>query len=313
MAAFRGARNNKDAEANMDDRNQGMKKQHTMKCFLVLLLSLAVISTACAFSANKAPVSEAELRQAVAVEPLAGVTADEAEDVRQAAEATLEFWREQSGLRLKQLPHIVLAKDRPAYRSEVMARFNISELEAARKTRGTDALTGKSFIVVNISGVPTPRQRTFLIAHEMTHQYQRQIAGTAAGRSMWLMEGMAEAAGAQVVARRGYWRLEQYRENWQTGLSRTPDKPTLGELETAEDWSNALVRYGAAITYKTAGLAALQLTQRFGRPAVWEYFSGLGREEPPETAFQGAFGIAMQDFKTSYTASLSEYRPAAGE
>lgn len=295
------------------NRKQQQNQHFLLCCLTIAMLFFVLAATACAFSTNKAPVSEVELRQAVTVEPLAGVTSEKTEDVRQAAEATVEFWREQSGLRLKQLPHIVLAKDRPAYRNEVMDRFNISELEAARKTRGTDALTGKSIIVVNISGVPTPRQRTFLIAHEMTHQYQRQIAGTASGRSMWLMEGMAEAAGAQVVARRGYWRLEQYRENWQSGLSRTPDKPTLAELETVEDWSNALVRYGAAITYKTAGLAVLQLTQRFGQQAVWEYFSGLGRGEPPETAFQHAFGIARGDFIAEFTASLVAYQSAARE
>jgi len=54
------------------------------------------------------------------------------------------------------------------------------------------------------------------------------------------------------------------------------------------------------VTYKTAGLAVLTLTERFGQQKVLDYFSGLGRGESPESSFQKAFGISMADFIAEY-------------
>ena len=195
---------------------------------------------------------------------------------------------------------IVLTRDRKAYVAEIVNRFKIDELAAQRASRGTDALSGDRFVIVNISGIPTIRQKTFLIAHELTHHYQRQIAGANAGKVKWLLEGMAETVGAQVVARRGYWETVQYRNNWQVGLQAADNKPDLSDLETAAGWSAAIARYGSAITYKTAGLAVMTLTERFSQGKVLDYFAGLGRGETPDVSFRKAFGISLADFAAEY-------------
>jgi len=264
---------------------------------LALYLFIAIAVLGCAFPGNSAVTAD---NAAVSVERMAGITDDAVKEIQQAADAATGFFGDNAGLRLKESVTIVLTQDRKSYIREIISRFKISEPEAERVSLGTHALAGNRLIIVDMSGIPTVRQKTFLIAHELTHQFQRQLAGNQAGQVKWLLEGMAETTGAQVVARRGYFGIDQYRNNWRSGLEQTADKPDLSELKSADGWSASLSRYGSSVTYKTAGLAVLTLTERFGQQKVLDYFSGLGRGESPESSFQKAFGISMADFIAEY-------------
>ena len=167
----------------------------------------------------------------------------------------------------------------------------------------------RGLIILDVSGTPTTRQRTFLTAHELTHQYQRGLAKNQAGQVKWLLEGMAETVGAQVVDRQGYFRLNQYRDNWQGGLRATPRRPGLEELVTAQGWANSIDRYGSPATYKTAGLAVLLLADQRGLEKVCDYFIRLGKQESPEDAFFHAFGRSLTEYMTEYERQM--LRPAS--
>ncbi|HEY3425323.1 MAG TPA: hypothetical protein VGL27_11045 [Negativicutes bacterium] len=280
-----------------------MNRRYTLLiCCLVFCLSVTTALTACAFAANSTVDSSSH--ETFTIEQQAGVTDQSVNEIQQAADATKQFFADSMGLALEKPVTLVLTPDRPSYIAEVITRFKISELDAERAAKGTDALAGKDLIIINVSGIPTVRQKTFLIAHELTHKYQYQLAGPQASKVMWLLEGMAESIGAQVVARQGYWKLDQYYNNWQSGLRLTANKPTLGELETRDGWSLSISQYGSPYTYKTAGLAVLVLTERFGQQQVLDYFTRLGRGETPETAFQNAFGTTMSDFANDFTRSI---------
>ena len=276
-----------------------MNRQYRLGAFyLALCIVLATLVLGCGFSpGGHAPAAD---KATVTVELTEGVGGEAAAEIKQAADATAGFFAETYGLRLEKPVTIVLTRDRKAYVAEIVKRFNIDELAAQRASQGTDAVSGGRFIIVNDGGIPTTRLKTFLIAHELTHQYQHQIAGASAGKVKWLLEGMAETVGAQVVARRGYWSVAQYRNNWQVGLQAADNKPDLGDLETAAGWSAAIAGYGSSVTYKTAGLAVLTLTERFSQGKVLDYFAGLGRGETPGNSFHKAFGISMADFAAEY-------------
>ncbi|HWR38487.1 MAG TPA: hypothetical protein VN611_03225 [Patescibacteria group bacterium] len=268
-------------------------------CFLFLTLG----NTACALQpvGTEAPApAVAERTIGVRVDSMAGVMPESAAEIQQAAEATQRFFAEQAGLQLNNPVTVVLVPDRPAFIQEVIQRFHISELEARRVAKGVDALAGNGLIVLNVSGVPTTRQRTFLTAHELTHQYQRLLAGNQAGQVKWMLEGMAEAVAAQVVDRQGYFQLQQYRDNWLNGLRSTGQRPGLEEMVLAQDWSRSLDRYGSPVTYKTAGLAVLLLQDQQGLKKICGYFSRLGQQESPENAFYHALGFSMADYVAEY-------------
>lgn len=232
------------------------------------------------------------------VESGPGITPTETSDVSGAAEETARFFQE-LGLSQDRPVTIVLTRDRNAFLTETARRFGISDWEARRVTRSVDALAGDGLIVLNADGVPTPRQRTFLIAHELTHQYQRQLAGLKAGEVKWMLEGMAEAVGAYVVARQGFMTVPQYKANWYTGISRTSNKPALEALRTSGDWAEALSIYGAGMTYKTAGLSNLVLFEQHGIQQVICYFALLGKGQNATEAFQNAFEADLQQFEQS--------------
>lgn len=277
------------------------RKRGLLAFSLIVCILVAVLTVACSFSINNSVFAG---NTPVKVEVAAGVFQDAAGEIRQAADATAGFFSDTAGLQLNRPVTIVLAPDRKSFISEAMRVFKVSETEAMRAGQGTDALAGDGLIVINMAGVPTSRQKIFLVAHEMTHQYQRQLAGRQAGEVKWLLEGMAETVGAQVVARRGYMTLEDYKNNWWTGLEHTVSRPNLSEMKTAEGWSAALSRYGSPVTYKTAGLAVLILTERYGQQSVLNYFTLLGQGESSDESFQKAFGLSMADFIAEYSRML---------
>lgn len=272
-------------------------------CSLVLLIVATVSLTACA-QATIRPEAVAD-HSHVSIERLVAVSDAEATVIKRSAEETVRFFQD-AGLNLEQPIQIILVRGRQAYMAEVMTRFRVSEIEAARAIKGTDAVAGPGRIIINVDGVPSDRQKTFLTAHETTHQYQRSLAGNRAVAVKWLLEGMADTVGAQVVDRIGYMTLADYRSNWQNGLRMIPNKPDLAELRASADWSNSLSRYGSQATYKTAGFAVLVLTERYGQEKVLMYFKLLGKGDSAETAFNRSFGIHLADFETEIMDSIKK-------
>ena len=232
----------------------------------------------------------------VQIEFLAGIVQDEAADFRHSADETVKYYQE-AGLVLNKPVTIVLTRNRKAFLAESALRFGVSEIEINRVGKGVDALSGNRLIVINVDGTPTTRQRTFLLAHELTHQYQRQLAGVKAVEVKWMLEGMAEAVGAQVVARQRFMSVEQYKVNWQTGISLAKNKPYLTELRTSQGWSKALSAYGTSLTYKTAGLSNLILFEQYGIQKVINYFVELGNGKSSNDAFKNSFDINMLQFE----------------
>lgn len=277
------------------------KKLNAFICCLALLLFATVSLTACA-QATIRPEAAA-YQSPVSIERLTGVSDAEVTAIKRSAEETTHFFHD-AGLQLQKPIQIILVRGRQAYMAEVMSRFKLSEIEAARAIQGTDAVAGPGRIIINMDGVPSDRQKTFLTAHETTHQYQRSLAGNRAVTVKWLLEGMADTVGAQVVERMGYMTVAQYRNNWQNGLRMSPRKPELAEMRDSGGWANALSHYGSPVTYKTAGLAVLVLTERFGQEKVLTYFKLLGQGDNAENAFYRSFGLNLADFETEIMGSI---------
>ena len=256
-------------------------------CLLTLLLLTGCVSAA----PDKTPPPPL-----LSIESGPDITPEETADFQQAARATTAYYQEQ-GLQLKKPVTLVLTRNRQAFLTESINRFKVSELEVHKAAKAVDALAGDHLIVFNVDGTPTTRQRVFILAHELTHQYQRELAGVNAGGVKWMLEGMAEAVGAQLVARAGFFSVPQYKNNWQTGITMSPQKPFLSELRTSTGWSNSLSTYGGPLTYKTAGLANLILLERYGTPKIITYFRELNRGATPEAAFRQAFDLDMGQFE----------------
>lgn len=278
--------------------NKGSIYHYSFLVFWVFTL----LFSACGFAAKPLPPAQPETLR---VEASAGVTEEETRQVEQIAKQATSFFTD-SGLKLTQPITIVLTRDRKSYLAAVVERFGISELEAQKASRGTDALSGSKLMVVHLDGIPTPRQKAFLLTHELTHFYQRQLAGGRAGQIKWLLEGMADASGARMVERLGYFTVAEYQRNWQSGLRQSLSLPELADLHSAAGWSAAIARFGPGYTYKTAGLAALLLEERYGQDKLWQFYTLLGQGEDADIAFRLVFGIGLTEFETEFSISLKE-------
>lgn len=151
--------------------------------------------------------------------------------------------------------------------------------------------------------------RVGLIAHELTHVSQYELAGGRRGSSdQWLREGFAEWVKFQVLEHLG---LRPYAES-RSGVAGEVRRagavdqfPELTELATNRGWTAARIQFGRIATYHQAFLATDRLVARRGHQAAIEYFRRFGRFDDREGNFLAAFGLPVGEFAKEFRLSLS--------
>lgn len=151
--------------------------------------------------------------------------------------------------------------------------------------------------------------RVGLVAHELTHVSQYELAGGRRGRSeQWLREGLADWVRCQVLQHFG---LRSYAESRrrvledirrQGSLERFPELTTLG---ANQEWNTARAQHGTVGTYRQAFLAVDWLVERRGHEAVIDYFRRFGSLDDREGNFQAAFGVPLAEFALEFRSRLA--------
>jgi hypothetical protein len=140
-----------------------------------------------------------------------------------------------------------------------------------------------------------------LVAHELTHVAQIELAQGEGRAEQWLAEGMAEWAAFAVLERLG---LDTLVERRAAAIGHARDHPAmrdghldLDSLGTPGGFTARHVREGSMETYQLAFLMTDYLVRRHGFGRVSEYFrilaTGRGRYE----SFQLAFGQDLGEFE----------------
>ena len=159
-------------------------------------------------------------------------------------------------------------------------------------------------VIFQIIGCKDP---TLVLAHEYVHVLQHQLAAGAPPGPAWLTEGVAvygEALHGAVIeqgltASEG---LDSRRRQEAAALTRAGDVPALRSFETVEDDAER-------IHYRLGFLAADWLADRAGVEALAGYYRRLPSSDSWQEAFEGAFGIAIDDFYESFEAYRAEIVP----
>ena len=245
-----------------------------------------------------------------------GAAADAAQDVQRGIDLTLYFFRETYNIPLTRPVRIILVGDRAAYIAVMVREFRVTQEEAERRARTTTGWTAGSTILVTVTASSSTATRVFLTAHELTHQWQIQVAVPAGPwRVYWIGEGVADAVAARVVEMGGHAPSGSYQTSWTGILRRAERRPDLSELVTQEGWFAALDRYGSSVTYRVAGLAAMYLTDRLGHGVMVTYFKTLGSTGDPAQAFFQAFSRSpegfMEEFRSFLLNQMGRVRRAA--
>jgi len=146
-----------------------------------------------------------------------------------------------------------------------------------------------------------------LIAHELTHVVQFNLAGGDGRADQWLAEGLAERVAFEVLEQLGVDSLADRRERALVGARKHPGfangRLDLAALGSPREFTLRHQRDGSLETYQLSFLMADYLVKRDGLPVVLDYFRNC-RVMDRDRAFARTFGQSTQQFETEVLAYL---------
>jgi hypothetical protein len=178
-------------------------------------------------------------------------------------------------------------------------------------TANVGALAADGKIILNDSALLRRpwTQRIAVIAHELTHAVQYQLADRRRSTSdQWLREGLSEWVAVRVLERLEVTTLHRARFVRLRHVRKASDLPPLSTLAKSDDWLRLTGRIDEVTIYPYAFLAVDFLVQQHGVEKVIEYFRMFAHTEDREWAFRNAFGQDVGSFERMLRARI---HPAA--
>jgi hypothetical protein len=147
-----------------------------------------------------------------------------------------------------------------------------------------------------------------LIAHELTHVSQIELAEGEGRAEQWLAEGMAEWVAFTVLERLGLDTVKQRRTIAAAGIRNhaalVAARLDLETLGTPRGFTVRHLREGSLPTYQLAFLMADYLISRDGFGKVVDYFGAFGDSYDRRENFQHAFGQSLEEFEAEVLTHL---------
>lgn len=182
---------------------------------------------------------------------------------------------------------------------------------ATESARTLTAIGGSRRVLLNdavVSEMTWP-QRVALLAHELTHTLQYEIAGGRRGASeQWLREGFAEWVRIEVLSELGFTTRNAARLPVRRDVRAANALPLLGELAVFPAWVAAAQRTGTEALYAQALLAVDLLVEEHGAPALVDYFRHFATSDDRHTHFRAAFGEDLDVFARRFATVLEKVR-----
>jgi len=159
----------------------------------------------------------------------------------------------------------------------------------------------RQLLLHDTGGPPGGPDWVRLIAHELTHVAQIELAQGEGRAEQWLAEGMAEWVAFTVLERLG---LDTVAHRHRVAAAGIRNHAALVaarlDLETLGSPRGFTVRHlkeGSLPTYQLAFLMAEYLIDRDGFERVVEYFSAFAKSQNRHANFERAFGQSIDDFE----------------
>src|SRR6266850_2241508 len=153
---------------------------------------------------------------------------------------------------------------------------------------------------------PAGREWLLLVAHELTHVAQIELAQGEGRAEQWLAEGMAEWAAFTVLERLG---LDALAERRAAALGHVREQAALREsrldlatLGTPRGFTVRHLREGSLATYQLSFLMTDYLIRRHGFPRLLDYYRALADGRGRYETFHVAFGQPLEEFEAEMLA-----------
>jgi len=179
---------------------------------------------------------------------------------------------------------------------------NVSPLRAAELSEFAVGIGKRRLLLLNDEGGTARGREWFrLIAHELAHVSQIELAQGEGRAEQWLAEGMAEWVAFNVLERLGVDTVINRRRMATAGIRNHAALVAARlDLETLGNPRGFTVRHlrdGSLPTYQLAFLMADYLITRDGFPRVVTYFRTFERKQDRHANFRDTFGQSLEQFE----------------
>jgi hypothetical protein len=204
------------------------------------------------------------------------------------------------GLPLPPATRVYIYSSRQAFRRGIVEDANLSPDGADELAAFAVGLARPGRVLLNGKLADSGSEWLRLVAHELTHVAQFQLAGGEGRADQWLAEGVAEHVAFQALERMGFGSMERQRKvalrraRGQAAVAQS--RLDLATLGSPRQFTLRHQREGSTATYHLTFLLADYLVQRNGFDKVVQYFSRL-RTRSSSAAFAATFGQTLEAFE----------------
>jgi hypothetical protein len=198
---------------------------------------------------------------------------------------------------------------REGFERGLVVDANVSPLRAAELSEFAVGIGKRRLLLLNDEGGTARGREWFrLIAHELAHVSQIELAQGEGRAEQWLAEGMAEWVAFNVLERLALDTVTNRRTMATAGIRNhaalVAARLDLETLGNPRGFTVRHLREGSLPTYQLAFLMADYLITRDGFPRVVAYFRSFERKQDRHANFRETFGQNLEQFELEVLAHL---------
>jgi hypothetical protein len=199
--------------------------------------------------------------------------------------------------------------DRHGFERGLVDDANVAPVRAAELSEFAVGIGKRRQLLLNDeSGTARGREWYRLIAHELAHVSQIEMAQGEGRAEQWLAEGMAEWVAFNVLDRLGLDTVMNRRQMAVAGIRNhaalVAARLDLETLGNPRGFTVRHLREGSLPTYQLAFLMADYLIERDGFTRVVSYFRSFERKQDRHANFRDTFGQTLEQFEQEVLAHL---------
>ena len=199
--------------------------------------------------------------------------------------------------------------DRHGFERGLIDDANVAPVRAAELSEFAVGIGKRRQLLLNDeSGTARGREWYRLIAHELAHVSQIEMAQGEGRAEQWLAEGMAEWVAFNVIERLGFDTVMNRRHMAVAGIRNhaalVAARLDLETLGNPRGFTVRHLREGSLPTYQLAFLMADYLIERDGFGRVVAYFGTFERRSDRHANFRETFGQSLEQFEQEVLAHL---------
>jgi hypothetical protein len=198
---------------------------------------------------------------------------------------------------------------RQGFERGLVVDANVSPIRAAELSEFAVGIGKRRQLLLNDEGGTARGREWFrLIAHELAHVSQIEMAQGEGRAEQWLAEGMAEWVAFNVLQRLELDTVDNRRAMAVAGIRNhaalVAARLDLETLGNPRGFTVRHLREGSLPTYQLAFLMADYLIERDGFPRMVDYFKSFERRQDRHSNFRDTFGQTLDQFEKEVLAHL---------